>query len=343
MSKMSKISLFHLDSSKDIAEKIAKHLGIKCSELIITKFKDGEILIKPKSSIRDHNVFLIAATSTPVNENIMKLLIAVDSIKRSSSKKINVIMPYFGYARQDRKNTSREPITCKLIANLLVTAGVDRVLLFDIHAKQSVGFFDCHVDNIKPYQLIAMDILKVLSNYKKPKRVCIVSPDHGGIKRAQTIAKFLSKLDNVEIALIDKRRYKANEVEVGYVLGNIKDSICFIVDDMIDTGGTISGGAEALKKAGAEDVHIVVTHGILSDPAKTRLSNFIKKDVIKTVTISDSIQVSQEKMFEGLRIFETSEFISNIISALIKHDSFTEVYNKIQSRINEKVENFKWK
>ena len=275
-----RVKLFAGSSSRKLAEKIAKYLEIGLTSVQIVKFADGETYVKSNESVRGDKVFIIQSTSKPVNESIMELLIFIDALRRSSAKEIIAVIPYYGYARQDRKASPREPITSKLVANLLTVAGATRVVTMDLHARQIQGFFDIPVDH--------MEALPVLAKYFLKYGFCnedtvVVSPDVGGVKRARSLAKWLHS----PLAIIDKRRAKANVSEVMNIIGDVKGKKAILIDDMIDTAGTICNAAAALKDAGATEVFGCATHAVFSGPAVERL----KESAFSEVVITDTIEL----------------------------------------------------
>ena len=261
-----RLKIFALNSNKPLAEKIAAEVGVKLGKSSVKRFSDGEIQINIEESIRGDDVYLIQSTSSPVNDNLMELLIMIDALRRASAHTINVVMPYYGYARQDRKARSREPITAKLVANMLERAGATRVLALDLHAAQIQGFFDIPVDHLVGAPLLADYFLR---NHYDGADTVVVSPDHGGVTRARKLAEFLK----APIAIIDKRRPRPNVAEVMNIVGNVTGKQCIIIDDMIDTAGTITLAAQALKDAGATEVLVAATHAIFSGPAVERLTH----------------------------------------------------------------------
>ena len=272
------LKIFALSSNRPLAQKIADQVGVELGKVSVTHFSDGEIKINIDESIRGDHVYIVQSTSYPVNDNLMELLIMIDALRRASAKTINVVLPYYGYARQDRKAQSREPITAKLVANMITQAGADRVLTLDLHAAQIQGFFDIPVDHLLGAPLLANYFLE---NNFKDKDIVVVSPDHGGVTRARKLAEFL----HAPIAIIDKRRPKANVAEVMNIIGDVKGKVAVLIDDMIDTAGTITLAAQAL------EVYACCTHPVLSGPALDRLN----ASVIKEVVVTDSIQVPEEK------------------------------------------------
>ena len=314
---MEEIKLISLSSSKELTEKIRRQLGSKARILDTTvhHFADGEILVELNESVRNSNVYIIQSTSNPVNENLMEVLICVDALKRSSAKEITLITPYFGYARQDRRAKPRQPISSKLVADLLQCAGVDRVVTVDIHANQITGFFNIPVDN--------MSGLPILANYFKALNIpdlTVVSPDHGGAVRARKLANAL----DAPLAVIDKRRPKPNVAEVTGILGDVEGRNCIMVDDMIDTGGTIAAGAKALKEKGAKDIYIACTHAVFSGPACERLQNSVAEKVV----VTDTIELPEAKKFEKLEIVSMDELLAATIESIEFGMPVTDVFTK---------------
>lgn len=272
------IQLFAGRAHKQLAEEIASYLGTSVGPMIIKNFADGEIYVQVQQSIRGDDVFIIQPLSNPVNENLMELLIMIDAFKRASAKSITAVIPYYGYARQDRKTSGREAITAKLVADLLTTAGADRILAMDLHTGQIQGFFNILVDHIYATSVI-VDYVKRL-NIPQDDLV-VVSPDMGGVSRARYFAKHM----NSPMAIIDKRRNRHNEAIAVNIIGDIKDKTCIMFDDIIDTAGTICGAAQLLKEKGAKDVYVCATHPVFSGPALERLENAPIKEVVVTNTI----------------------------------------------------------
>ena len=299
----SDLMLFALSSNQDLAERVSKEMGLPLGKSTVRQFSDGEIQVNIEESIRGKEVYILQSTSSPVNDNLMEILIMVDALKRASAQTINVVMPYYGYARQDRKARAREPITSKLVANMLEIAGVDRLLTIDLHAAQIQGFFDIPVDHLLGAPLLANYFLE---NNFKDKDIVVVSPDHGGVTRARKLAEFL----HAPIAIIDKRRPKANVAEVMNIIGDVKGKVAVLIDDMIDTAGTITLAAQAIQDAGALEVYACCTHPVLSGPALDRLN----ASVIKEVVVTDSIQVPEEKT--GGKIVQVS--VDQLMAEAIK-------------------------
>lgn len=271
-----KLKVFTCNSNPQLAKEIAEYIGLPLGVSETIRFSDGEIQIRIDESVRGSDVYVIQSTSAPVNEHLMELLVMVDALKRASAKSINVVIPYYGYARQDRKARSRDPITAKLVANLIETAGAHRVIAMDLHATQIQGFFDIPVDH-----LLGVPILGAYFKEKQLEDVVVVSPDHGGVVRARKLADYL----NVPLAIIDKRRPEPNVAEVMNIIGEVAGRTAIVIDDIIDTAGTITLGANALKKAGVKDVYACCTHPVLSGPAMQRLEDSPVREVVITNTI----------------------------------------------------------
>ena len=299
-----KLKLFSLSSNPEIAEKIAENTGLPLGKVSSRQFSDGEIMINIEESVRGDDIYIIQSTSNPVNDHLWELLIMIDACKRASANSVNVVMPYFGYARQDRKARSREPITSKLVANMLEVAGVDRLLTVDLHASQIQGFFDIPVDHLMGAPLIAdyFDRAGLTGN-----DVVVVSPDHGGVTRARKLAQCLK----TPIAIIDKRRSvdKMNTSEVMNIIGNVEGKTCILIDDMIDTAGTICHAADALAEAGATNVFASCTHPVLSGPA---LDN-IQKSAIEKLVVLDTIYLPEERLIDKIEQISIADLISEAI------------------------------
>ncbi|WP_203639458.1 ribose-phosphate diphosphokinase [Levilactobacillus wangkuiensis] len=299
-----KLKIFALNSNKPLAEKIANEVGVELGKTSVDRFSDGEIRINIEQSVRGSHVYVIQSTSAPVNDNLMELLIMIDALRRASAATINVVIPYYGYARQDRKARSREPITAKLVANMLQTAGVTRVLALDLHAAQIQGFFDVPVDHLMGAPLLADYFI----NSGLAEDAVVVSPDHGGVTRARALAEFLK----APIAIIDKRRPKANVAEIMNIIGDVKGKRCIMIDDMIDTAGTITLGSQALMDAGAKEVYASCTHPVLSGPAIER----IEKSPIKKLVVTDSIQLTADKQIDKIEQISVGPLIGQAIKRI---------------------------
>ena len=272
-----KLKIFSCNANPNLANEIGDYLGVKVGDSEVTTFSDGEIRVKISESVRGADVFVIQPTSQPANQHIMELLIMVDALKRASARRVTAVIPYYGYARQDRKARARDPITAKLIANLLSTGGVRRVLTMDLHAGQIQGFFDMPVDHLPGVPILAEYFLN-----KNLGDLVVVSPDLGGVTRARDLAERIG----APLAIIDKRRPEPNVAEIMNIIGNVKDKTVIMVDDIIDTAGTITLGAEALIERGAKEVYACCTHPVLSGPAIERLQNSSIKEVVVTNTIA---------------------------------------------------------
>ena len=294
-------------SNLKISAKIAKELNSKLINSNIKRFSDGEIYVEINESIRGNSIFIIQSTSNPANDNLMELLICIDALKRSSAKNITVVIPYFWYARQDRKVVPRTAISAKLVSNLITNAGANRVLTVDLHAGQIQGFFDLPVDNLFTTPIFARHIKKYIKN--KKNLIC-VAPDIGGAERARALGR---KID-AGIAIIDKRRPSPGKSEVMNIVGNVKNKTCVITDDIIDSGGTIVNAAQALKNKGAKEIYVYVTHAVLSGQAIEK----INKSIIKKLIVTDTIDNS-EKIKNSPKILTLS--ISNLIAKAIKRIS----------------------
>jgi ribose-phosphate pyrophosphokinase len=270
------------NSNLPLAEAVAKHLGMALTSASIKRFSDMEIFVEIKENVRGEDVFLLQSTSYPANDHMMELLIALDALKRASAKRVTVVMPYFGYARQDRKPGPRTPISAKLVANIITKAGADRVLAVDLHAGQIQGFFDIPVDHLYARPVIVTDIKE---RYPELANVMIVSPDVGGVVRARSLAGRLG----VDLAIFDKRREKANQSEVMSIIGEVKGRDCILYDDIVDTAGTMCNAADALMAQGASSVSAYVTHGVLSGPAVDRIMG----STLQSMVITDSIHIPE--------------------------------------------------
>ena len=294
------------NSNKLLSQKLSKFLKTRLVNSNIKKFSDGEIYVEINENIRGNNIFLVQSISSPANDNLLEMLLCIDALKRSSAKNITAVIPYFGYARQDRKVVPRTSISAKLVSNLITKAGADRVVTVDLHAGQIQGFFDIPVDNLYATPIFYRHIKK---NLKLNNLVC-VSPDVGGVARTRG----LSKLLNVNLAIVDKRRPAPGKSEVMNIIGNIKNKICIIVDDIIDSGGTIVNAAKMLKSKGAKEIHVYITHGVLSGDAVKKIKNSPIKKLIITDTIDNFKKINNVKNIEVLSI-------SNLLGEALKRIS----------------------
>ncbi|PYZ95431.1 ribose-phosphate pyrophosphokinase [Alteribacter lacisalsi] len=309
-----KLKVFTLNSNPELAHEITEHIGLEMGKSSVSRFSDGEIQINIEESIRGCDTYVIQSTSSPANEHIMELLIMIDALKRASAKTINVVMPYYGYARQDRKARSREPITAKLVANLLETAGATRVIALDLHATQIQGFFDIPVD-----QLVGVPILADYFESKNFDDVVIVSPDHGGVIRARKMADRLK----APIAIIDKRRPKPNVAEVMNIVGNVEGKTAIIIDDIIDTAGTMTLAANALVETGAKEVYACCTHPVLSGPAMERIEN----SKIKELVVTNTINLPEEKKTEKVTTLSVGELLAKAIIHVHEQRSVSKLFD----------------
>ena len=303
------------NSNKLLSGKISKYLKNKLVNSSIKKFTDGEIYIEINENIRGNSIFIIQSISSPANDNLMELLICIDALKRSSAKNITAVIPYFGYARQDRKVVPRTSISAKLVSNLITKAGADRVVTVDLHAGQIQGFFDIPVDNLFATPIFSRHIKRKIKN----KNLICVAPDVGGVERARALGR---KLD-IGLAIIDKRRPTPGKSQVMNVIGNVKGKTCIIVDDIIDSGGTIVNAAEALKKRGAKEVHVYVTHGVLSGDAVEK----IKKSKIKNLVVTDTIDNSDKvKKARNIEVLTISNLLSEAMRRISNSTSVSDLF-----------------
>lgn len=302
------------NSNRPLAEAVAAQLKLPVSAAEVGKFSDGEISINLPQTVRGKDIFIIQSTSFPVNDNFMELLIMIDACKRASAGRITAVMPYFGYARQDRKARPRDPITAKLCADILTAAGADRVMTMDLHAAQIQGFFDIPVDHLYGAPLLAKHFKKRMSD-----EWVVVSPDVGSVGRARN---FASRVD-ASLAIVDKRRPKANAIEIMNVIGDVKGKTCLMVDDMIDTAGTICQGAEALVKNGAKEVYACCTHGVFSGPAMERITNSPIKEliVLDTIDMPESVRNNPK-----IKIISSAKAIAKAITAVYSDSSLSAIY-----------------
>ena len=304
------------NSNKQLSNKISKNLKNKLVNTSIRKFADGEIYIEINENIRGNSIFIIQSVSSPANDNLMELLLCIDALKRSSAKNITTVIPYFGYARQDRKVVPRTSISAKLVSNLITNAGADRVVTVDLHAGQIQGFFDIPVDNLFATPIFAKHIKRKI----KSNNIICVAPDVGGVERARALGK---KLD-VGLAIVDKRRPAPGKSKVMNVIGNVKNKVCILVDDIIDSGGTIVNAAKILKQKGAKDVHVYCSHGVLSGDAVEK----IKKSSVKNLVITDTIDNSQKvKKAKNIEILTISNLVGEAIRRISNSTSVSDLFN----------------
>ena len=300
----------HIELAKEIADIMGKPLG----KATVTKFSDGEISVNIWESVRGIDVYIIQSTCRPVNDNLMELLIMIDAMKRASAGRINAIIPYYGYARQDRKAKARDPITAKLVADLIMAAGADRVLTMDLHANQIQGYFDIPVDH-----LLGMPIIAKYFKEKQMEDLVVVSPDHGSVTRARNLAEFL----NCPIAIIDKRRPEPNKSEIMNIIGNIDGKNCIIIDDMIDTAGTICNAANAIKDLGAKAVFAAATHPILSGPAVERL----EASAIEELVLLNTVPLAEEKKLEKMTFLSVAPLFAEAMTRVFTNGSISVLFD----------------
>lgn len=319
----------NLPLAKKIARRMSMYRGTNVGlvDARVERFNDGEIFVEVFENVRGEDMFIIQPTSNPANDNLMELLIMADALRRSSAARITAVIPYFGYARQDRRTKARTPISSKLVANMIVEAGIERVLTMDLHAAQIQGFFDIPVDNLYASPIFALDILHQFKGALSD--LMVVSPDVGGVARARELAKRI----NAPLAIVDKRREKPGEIAEMTVIGSVKGKKCLIVDDMVDTAGTLCKAAEVLMENGAKEVHSYITHGVMSGPAVERITS----SVMKSLVITDSIQPTEPvKGAKNIRIVPTAplfaQAILNIwngtsVSSLFEADTLEPIYD----------------
>lgn len=309
--------VFALSSNIDLADEICNHLDIERGRIEVRHFADGEILVEPLQSVRGKHVYIIQSTNFPVSETYMEVLIAIDACKRASANEITVVMPYFGYARQDRKARARQPISAKLMANLLTTAGANRVVTIDLHAPQIQGFFDIPTDDLTAVDMIA----QYYRNKNFSEEVVVVSPDHGGATRAR---KLSDKIPNSTIAIIDKRRTQPNVAEAMNLIGDVQGKIAIVIDDMVDTAGSLMGGIDMLYSKGATEVYCACTHGILSGPALERIAGSSIKELLITNTIS---LTEEEKNEPKIKQISVGYMLAKAIEAIQDHTPVSTLFD----------------
>ena len=305
--------IFTGNSNPAFAEEIAGIMGKPLGKSTVTKFSDGEISVNIWETVRGLDVYIIQSTCSPVNDNLMELLIMIDAMKRASAGRINAIIPYYGYARQDRKAKARDPITAKLVADLIMAAGADRVLTMDLHANQIQGYFDIPVDH-----LLGMPILAKYFKERHMDDLVVVSPDHGSVTRARNLAQYL----NCPIAIIDKRRPEPNKSEIMNIIGNIEDKNCIIIDDMIDTAGTICNAANAIKDLGARSVRAAATHPVLSGPAVDR----IKASAIEELVLLNTVPLSEEKKLTKMTFLSAAPLFAEAMTRVFTNGSISVLF-----------------
>ena len=319
--------------AKAVARRMSMHRGVTVGlvDTRVERFNDGEIFVEVFENVRGEDMFILQPTSNPANDNLMELLVMADALRRSSAQRITAVIPYFGYARQDRRTKARTPITAKLVANMMMSAGIERVLTMDLHAAQIQGFFDIPVDNLYAAPIFALDIKH--SFKKSLEQVTVVSPDVGGVGRARELAQRIG----APLSIVDKRREKPGEVAEMTVIGDVKDRVCIVVDDIVDTAGTLCKGADTLMEAGAKEVHAYITHGVLSGPAIERVTN----SVMKSLVVTDTIEATEATLkAKNIRVVPTApmfaQAILNIwhgtsVSSLFSHETLEPIYDGMYS------------
>ncbi len=313
MSYKNKIQLFSGRANPDLAIKIVEYLGVSLGRMKVTCFSDKEIYVEIEENVRGKDIFLLQPTCSPANENIMELLIMIDAFQRASARRITAVIPYYGYARQDKKDRPRVPISAKLVANLITTAGADRVLTMDLHSPQIQGFFDIKVDH-----LFAAPIIIDYFKRKNFKDLVILAPDVGGVTRARAYAKRL----NASLAIIDKRRPMANKAEVVRVVGDVKNKKVLIIDDMVDTGGTLIASARALEEKGAKEIYAGCTHPVLSGEAYQR----IQSSPIKELVVTDTIPLREEKKVSKIKVLSVAPLLGEAIRRIHEDRSVSSLF-----------------
>ena len=305
--------IFACNSNPELAQKIADIMGKPLGKAVVTKFSDGEISVNILESVRGQDIYVIQSTNNPVNDNLMELLIMIDALKRASAGRINAVIPYYGYARQDRKAKARDPITAKLVADLIVASGADRVLTMDLHANQIQGYFNIPVDHLVGMPILAKHLIE-----EHMEDLVVVSPDHGSVTRARNLAQML----NCPIAIIDKRRPEPNKSEIMNIIGNIDGKNCIIIDDMIDTAGTICNAANAIKALGAKSVRAAATHAILSGPAVERL----EASAIEELVLLDTVPLPEEKKLDKMSFLSVAPLFAEAMSRIFNNGSVSDLF-----------------
>ncbi len=304
------------NSNRPLAEAIAAYLGIPLGKCQVKRFADMEIFVELQENVRGEDVFILQSTSFPANDHLMEMLILIDALKRSSAKRITAVMPYFGYARQDRRTAGRTPISAKLVANLITEAGADRVLTLDLHAGQIQGFFDIPTDNLFSAPVMVRDIKDRMANGDK----VVVSPDVGGVVRARALAKRI----DAQLAIVDKRRERPGESEVMSIIGDVAGRSCLLVDDIVDSGGTLCNAAEALLEKGATEVYAFITHGVLSGGAVSRIAN----SKLKELVITDSIMPTEAvKVARNIRVLSIDGLMGEAIARTASESSVSSLFD----------------
>ena len=320
MSSADNLRIFTGNSNPELARRIADGLKVRLGRVDVTKFSDGEICVKINESARGLDVFLVQPTCSPVNDSIMELLIMIDAFRRASARRITVVLPYYGYARQDKKIKPREPVTARLVANLITNAGANRVLCVDLHAGQIQGFFDIPTDHLYAGPLIAEHLLQ---RGIHDGGTVVVSPDVGGVARARALAEHLG----TPIAIIAKRRPEPNQVEIMEIIGDVEGKVCVMIDDMIDTGGSIVVGAQALVDRGAKEVHACVTHGVLSGNAIERVEN----SVLRSLLVTDTVPLPVSPRHTKIEVISVAPLLADAILRIHEDASVSELFEHYAS------------
>jgi len=311
------MKLLACNSNAPLAKAMADYLGVKLTNATIKRFADMEIFAEIHENVRGEDVFIVQSTSYPANDHIMELLVCLDALKRASARRVTAVIPYFGYARQDRKVGPRTPISAKLVANIITASGANRVLTVDLHAGQIQGFFDIPLDHLYAAPVIVDDIKK---HYKKADNIMIISPDVGGVVRARGLAKRL----NADLAIVDKRREKAGKSEVMNIIGDVDGRDCILFDDIVDSAGTLCNAATALKKAGASSVAAYVTHGVLSEGAIERVG----KSELTSLVITDTIQTTEAvKKAKNIRVVSVAPLLAEAIKRISEETSVSSLFD----------------
>lgn len=304
------------NSNRPLTEAIAAYLGLALTKCQVRRFADMEIFVEIQENVRGQDTFIVQSTSYPTNDHLMEMLIMTDALRRASARRITAVLPYFGYARQDRKPGPRTPISAKLVANLITRAGADRVLTVDLHAGQIQGFFDIPTDNLFSAPVLVRDIQARL----KLDNVMVVSPDVGGVVRARALAKRI----DAPLAIVDKRRERAGESEVMNIIGDVGGKICILIDDIVDSGGTLCNAADALRAQGASDVYAYITHGVLSGGAAARIAASSLNELVLTDTIQTTEAVRVSK---NIRVVSIAPLIGEAIARIAKEESVSSLFN----------------
>lgn len=315
----SEYKIFAGNSNPELAEEIAAIMGKPLGKSTVSKFSDGEISVSLWESVRGEDVYIIQSTCNPTNDNLMELLIMVDAMKRASASRINAVIPYYGYARQDRKAKSRDPITAKLTADLLSVAGVDRVITMDLHAAQIQGYFDIPVDHLMGMPILAKYFKELIKNETIDKEIVVVSPDLGSVSRVRSLSGILE----CPVAIVDKRRPKPNVSEIMNIIGDIEGKTAILVDDMIDTAGTITNAANAIKQLGAREVYACATHPVLSGPAIQR----IQDSEIKQMVLLNTIPIPPEKRIEKMKLLSVAPLFAETMMRVFNNESVSNLFD----------------